>query len=104
MDLSLGSKKGVWNNLEGISDSRSFRSMQLEEYLKRHKILHYYRYDDPLQRFWSSNRAKLYPNFMSCEKIFWDFPSSSYSERVFGIAENSANLKRTKLTTEHIHH
>ena len=55
MDLGLGIKKSVWNNLEGISDSGSFRSMKLEEYLKRHKILHYYRYDDPLQRFWSSN-------------------------------------------------
>ena len=65
MDHSLGIKEGVWNNLEGISDSRPFRSMQLEEYLKRHKIL---------QRFWSSNRTKLYPNFMPCEKIFWVFP------------------------------
>jgi len=77
--------------------------MQLEEYLKRHKILHYY--DDPLQRFWSSNRAKLYPNFMSCGKnILGISPISSYSERVFFIAGINVNLKRTKLTTEHVHH
>ena len=105
MDPSLGIKKSVWDNLEGTSDSRSFRkstnySIQLEEYLKD-IILPYY--DDPLQKFWDQNKAKRYPNLMPCVKKYFGIPpSSSYSERVFSIAGNIVNLKRSKLTTEHV--
>ena len=86
----------MWDNLEGASDSRSFRkstnySIQLEKYLKDIILLYY---DDPLQKCWDQNKAKRYPNLIPCVNKYFGIPlSSSYSKRVFSIAENNLNLK-----------
>ena len=105
MDPSFGIKKSVWDNLKDVPDQRSFRkstnyNIQLEEYLKDF-ILPYY--EDPLQKFWDSSKRKKYSTLVpSVKRYFGIPPTSSSSERVFSIAGNIVNLKRTRLSTEHV--